>query len=161
MQEEKKVEQARHIVKINSEFISEVTWLGIEPEKNMSIQELAQLHMSLLSDPTNSKTFFNLEDNVLFLGNKYSPLLLRAAGGVKPIVDFPLMDAMHALFFSSITKEKVESAKTVYPILVIRHNGRWRVLDGFNRIMKAALNGRTKIHARVMTYDDIKSCKVS
>ena len=161
MQEEKKVEQARHIVKNNSDFISEVTWLGIGPEKNMSIQELAQLHMSLWSDPTKSETFFNLEDNVLFLGNKYSPLLLRAAGSVKPIVDFPLIDVMHALLFSSITKEKVEAAKTVYPILVIQHNGRWRVLDGFNRIMKAALNGRTKIHARVMTYNDIKSCKVS
>lgn len=165
MQEEKKVKPANYH---HTGYEQRMASFNSHPQspENMPPQLMAKVSLSyseeqFKNNPLIDKESFPSKDSVLFLGDKYAPSLLKIASNNKPIVDFPISDVAHALLFSAITAEKVEASKTVYPILVIQHNGRWRVLDGFNRLAKAALNGRTKIHARVMTHDDIKSCKVS
>lgn len=43
------------------------------------------------------------------------------------------------------------------PIHLVEHNGRLVVLDGFHRLLKAALEGRTEIDAMVLSREDLES----
>jgi hypothetical protein len=44
-----------------------------------------------------------------------------------------------------------------YPIHLVRYSGRLVVLDGFHRLLKAALQGRTQINAMVLSQEDLES----
>ena len=43
------------------------------------------------------------------------------------------------------------------PIHLVEHNGRLVVLDGFHRLLKAALEGRAEIDAMVLSQEDLES----
>jgi len=42
-----------------------------------------------------------------------------------------------------------------YPIHLVEHRGRLVVLDGFHRLLKAAIEGRTEIDAMVLSREDL------
>lgn len=44
-----------------------------------------------------------------------------------------------------------------FPIHLVKHRGRLVVLDGFHRLLKASLEGRSEIDAMVLSDDDLKA----
>jgi hypothetical protein len=48
-----------------------------------------------------------------------------------------------------------------YPIHLVEHNGRRVVLDGFHRLLKATIEGRTEIEAMTLTRRDLESILVA
>jgi hypothetical protein len=52
---------------------------------------------------------------------------------------------------------RVMASDLSYPVHLVRHRGRLVVLDGFHRLLKAALQGRTQINAMVLSQEDLES----
>jgi hypothetical protein len=52
---------------------------------------------------------------------------------------------------------RVMAADLGRPIHLVGHNGRLVVLDGFHRLLKAALEGRAEIDAMVLSQGDLES----
>jgi hypothetical protein len=44
-----------------------------------------------------------------------------------------------------------------YPIHLVEHRGRLVVLDGFHRLLKAAIEGRPEIDAMVLSQEDLEA----
>jgi hypothetical protein len=44
-----------------------------------------------------------------------------------------------------------------HPIHLVEHHGRLVILDGFHRLLKAAIEGRTMIDAMVLSKHDLQS----
>jgi ParB-like chromosome segregation protein Spo0J len=44
-----------------------------------------------------------------------------------------------------------------HPIHLVEHKGRFVVLDGYHRVLKAAIEGRTEIAAIVLSQRDLAS----
>lgn len=52
-------------------------------------------------------------------------------------------------------KERIDSANLEYPIIVVKHEGRYKyVLDGNHRLQKAIDTGTEKIKAKVLDLDN-------
>jgi hypothetical protein len=47
------------------------------------------------------------------------------------------------------------------PIHLVEHNGRLVVLDGYHRLLKAAIEGRSEIDAMVLSPRDLESIRLS
>jgi hypothetical protein len=52
---------------------------------------------------------------------------------------------------------RVMAADLGRPVHLVEHNGRLVVLDGFHRLLKAALEGRAEIDAMVLSGEDLES----
>jgi hypothetical protein len=52
---------------------------------------------------------------------------------------------------------RVMASDLRYPIHLVMHSGRVVVLDGFHRLLKAALQSRTQINAIVLSQEDLES----
>jgi hypothetical protein len=52
---------------------------------------------------------------------------------------------------------RVMAADLGRPVHLVEHNGRLVVLDGFHRLLKAALEGRAEIDAMVLSQEDLES----
>jgi hypothetical protein len=52
---------------------------------------------------------------------------------------------------------RVMAADTDQPICMAEHHGRLVVLDGYHRLLKAAIEGRSEIDARVLSRRDLES----
>lgn len=51
--------------------------------------------------------------------------------------------------------EKVKNADLSYPIDIMENKGRWRILDGLHRLMKAYMNGQTMVEVRIIPRERI------
>lgn len=52
---------------------------------------------------------------------------------------------------------RVLAANLGYPIHLVEHNGRMVVLDGYHRLLKAAIQGHTRIDAMVLSPQQLQS----
>ncbi|MFD0690901.1 ParB N-terminal domain-containing protein [Actinomadura fibrosa] len=52
---------------------------------------------------------------------------------------------------------RVMASDLNYPIHLVEHNGRLVVLDGFHRLLKASIEGRTEVEAVVLSPTDLRS----
>lgn len=52
---------------------------------------------------------------------------------------------------------RVMAADLERPVHLVEHNGRLVVLDGFHRLLKAALQGRAEIDAMVLSREDLEA----
>ena len=52
---------------------------------------------------------------------------------------------------------RVMAAGLEHPIHLVEHNGRLVVLDGYHRLLKAAIQGRAEIDAIVLSQQDLQS----
>lgn len=52
---------------------------------------------------------------------------------------------------------RVLNADLRYPIHLVEHHGRLVVLDGFHRLLKASLEGRSEVDAKVLSDHDLKA----
>ena len=44
--------------------------------------------------------------------------------------------------------ERTQKADLIHPIDIMRNKGRWLILDGLHRLMKASLSGQTRVNVR-------------
>jgi hypothetical protein len=51
---------------------------------------------------------------------------------------------------------RVMASDLRYPVHLVRHSGRLVVLDGFHRLLKAALQGHAEIDAMVLSQEDLE-----
>lgn len=52
---------------------------------------------------------------------------------------------------------RVMASDLEHPIHLVEHNGRLVVLDGYHRLLKAAIQGRAQIEAMVLSQQDLQS----
>lgn len=52
---------------------------------------------------------------------------------------------------------RVMASDLEHPIHLVKHNGRLVVLDGYHRLLKAAIQGRAQIEAMVLSQQDLQS----
>lgn len=52
---------------------------------------------------------------------------------------------------------RVMTSDLRHPIHLVKHNGRLVVLDGYHRLLKAAIEGRSEIDASVLSQRDLES----
>jgi hypothetical protein len=52
---------------------------------------------------------------------------------------------------------RVMASDLRYPIHLVEHRGRMVVLDGFHRLLKAAMEGHAEIDAMVLSQDDLEA----
>jgi hypothetical protein len=52
---------------------------------------------------------------------------------------------------------RVMAVDLEHPIHLVEHNGRLVVLDGYHRLLKAAIQGRAQIEAMVLSQHDLQS----
>lgn len=55
-------------------------------------------------------------------------------------------------------RKRVEEVSLDYPIVVIMHKGKYVILDGIHRLVKAYELGNLTIDAKVVTYSILTSC---
>jgi hypothetical protein len=52
---------------------------------------------------------------------------------------------------------RVMASDLGYPIHLVEHNGHLVVLDGYHRLLKAAIEGRAQIEAMIISQQDLQS----
>jgi hypothetical protein len=52
---------------------------------------------------------------------------------------------------------RVMASDLAYPVHLVEHRGRLVVLDGFHRLLKAAVEGRPEIDAMVLSEEDLEA----
>ena len=62
-------------------------------------------------------------------------------------------DVINEISGSAGQRKRVESVDMTYPILVIEKNGKWLIIDGVHRLVKAYLDGQKTILAKIITQD--------
>ncbi len=60
---------------------------------------------------------------------------------------------------SKIHRERVMEADLQFPILLIEKNGKWLVIDGVHRLVKAFEAGHQTIKAKIFTQKMVDQCK--
>ncbi len=55
--------------------------------------------------------------------------------------------------------KRVQNVDLSYPLQIMRHNGRWLLLDGLHRLVKAYLEGKKTVKVRKVPYSAIKLIK--
>ena len=59
---------------------------------------------------------------------------------------------------STTHQNRVTEADLQYPILLLEKNGKWLIIDGAHRLVKAFEAGHTTIRAKIFTANMIKQC---
>lgn len=65
-------------------------------------------------------------------------------------------DVINKVPGSESQQERVMNADMRYPILVLKKNGKWLIVDGVHRLVKAYIDGQKTISAKILTEDLIK-----
>ncbi len=65
-------------------------------------------------------------------------------------------DVMNKIEGSSEHQERVKKADLQYPIFVIKKKGRWLIIDGVHRLVKALQSGHKTIKAKIVTPELIR-----
>ena len=62
-------------------------------------------------------------------------------------------DVINKIPGSASQRKRVENVDMTYPILVIEKNGKWLIIDGVHRLVRAYLDGQKMISAKIITQD--------
>jgi hypothetical protein len=65
-------------------------------------------------------------------------------------------DVINEVSGSASQRRRVEDADLSFPILVLKKNGKWLIVDGVHRVVKVYLNRQQTISAKIVTPDLIK-----
>lgn len=68
-------------------------------------------------------------------------------------------DVIDKINGSSTHQERVQQADLQYPILLTEKNGKWLIIDGVHRTVKAFQAGQKIIKAKIFTPDLIAQCQ--
>jgi hypothetical protein len=99
------------------------------------------------------------------------PIRPVAVGALAWLFDLPLWQRDGARFQVSPAQVRAEPARfpdhmrrvmasdPKHPIHLVEHNGRLVVLDGYHRLLKAAIEGRAQIEAMILSQQDLQSIR--
>ncbi len=65
-------------------------------------------------------------------------------------------DVINEIPGSASHRRRIENVDMEHPILVFKKNGKWLIIDGVHRLVKAYLNGQQTILVKIITQDLIE-----
>ena len=105
--------------------------------------------------------FDSEEDTVTHNGEIYSMKKIFDIVKYKTIYNVPIKKLDWILPFTTVSEDRVVTANLDTPLIITMSDDKWVTIDGAHRLTKAVRESVKKIRGRVISKEELDSCKLS